>query len=541
MVRSPRYPSIIFTGLLLFLLFLSQEWSGQATFQRFKSAPFSPSSLQDVEGGNHYTIPIAFAEITRQVGILPERKGDDRLIGQAWGDVDNDGWLDLYVTDSDGPNILYRNKGDGSFEESPLSEAVRLPSAKSSGAVFADYDDDGWLDLYVLNKNEANVLFHNTQGETFTDVTMVSRVGDTGHGKTAAWGDYDQDGFLDLYVANWSCSPDCGRPTEGDRDGFYHNNGDGTFTDVTRILGSKVRGAGFSASFLDYDNDGDPDIYLVNDEFINPIGNALWRNDGPGCDGGWCFTEVSAESSSDTRVMGMGLASTDYDNDGDIDFYFSNAGPMALLQNQGDGTFVDVANLAGVDLEGNGIGWGAVFLDFDNDGFRDLYLALTDRLPDGQPINPLFRNHGDGSFREVEVQSGLAHSGKTLGVAYADYDNDGWVDLVIGNYNEGYALYRNLGTIGSGNHRISIRLVGGGPVNRDAIGARVYVRTIDGRTQMQEVQCGSSLGAGNATILYFGLGESQIETLTIRWPDGLKQEFERIFWDRFYTFEYPNS
>lgn len=305
--------------------------------------------------------PTLFTNVNATAGIAAARQDvQEKLIGQAWGDYDRDGWLDLYVTDSGGPNTLFHNNGNGTFTVSPLSASVSLPDAVSSGVTFADYDNDGWPDLYVLNWG-ANVLYHNDGGAGFTDVTAAAGVGDIGQGKSAAWGDYDKDGFLDLYVANWACYPDCGRPSTGERDLLYHNNGDGTFTDISSVLGGKIMGAGFAVSFTDYDNDGDLDIYLVNDEFINPVGNALWRNDGPGCDA-WCFTDVSTESGTNTTVMGMGLATADYDNDGDMDFYFSNAGPMTLLQNRGDGTFVDAAATAGVDLSTDVIGWGAVFL-----------------------------------------------------------------------------------------------------------------------------------------------------------------------------------
>ncbi|MCS6863400.1 MAG: VCBS repeat-containing protein, partial [Abditibacteriales bacterium] len=218
--------------------------------------------------------------------------------------------------------------------------------------------------------------------------------------KSASWGDFDNDGFLDLYLANWSCYPKCGRPMEGDPDRLYRNNGDGTFTDVSHYLGGSLNGAGFIAGFNDYDNDGDLDIYLVNDEWVNGIGNKLWRNDGPGCLG-WCFTQVAEQSGAASKLFGMGLAVGDYDNDGDLDYYYSNAGPMELLQNQGDGTFREMAEAAGVQAA-NGIGWGAVFFDYDNDGWRDLYLAIADTTDHkGIAANRLFRNNRDGTFTTV--------------------------------------------------------------------------------------------------------------------------------------------
>lgn len=479
-----------------------------------------------------------FVEVTAAAGIeAPRQPGGEKVTGQAWGDYDQDGWLDLYLTNTNGRNLLFHNNGDGTFSESSISDHVALPMSLSGGAVFADYNNDGWPDLYVVNWGE-NKLFMNVAGNAFTDVTEKAGVGDENNGKTASWGDFDQDGALDLYVANWSCSPKCGRSSEGDKDVLYRNNGDGTFADYSRLLGSKARGAGFVASFVDFDNDGDLDIYLVNDEFINPVGNALWRNDGPGCDG-WCFTEISAETGSDTRVMGMGLATGDYDNDGDFDFYFSNAGPMTLLTNE-DGRFTNNAPTAGVEFP-LGVGWGAVFLDYDNDGWQDLYLAIMDSVREGTAANPLFHNNGDGTFADLGAASGAANEGATIGVAYADYDRDGWVDLVIGNFDEGYHLYRNQTGDQSNHNWLTIKLVGSGPVNRDGVGARVTVTDSDGRSQIQEVRLGSSLGSGDAAELYFGLGEAGVTNVTVRWPDGMVQDVGRLMANERHTIGYGEA
>ena len=479
-----------------------------------------------------------FVNVSQRAGITDNRVGEEKVIGQAWGDYDNDSFPDLYVTDHNGRNTLYHNNGDGTFTVPELADKVALPTSYSGGASFVDYNNDGWRDLYVLNWGQ-NVLYRNVAGVMFVDVTEKAGVGDVGNGKTAAWGDFDQDGHVDLYVANWACYPDCGRPSTGDRDRLYHNNGDGTFTDISSALSSKIVGAGFVASFTDYDNDGDLDIYLVNDEFINPVGNGLWRNDGPGCDG-WCFTDVSQESGADAQVMGMGLATADYDNDGDQDFYFSNAGPMTLLQNQGNGTFTNVAALAGVETP-NSIGWGSIFFDYDNDGWQDLYLAVSEAAnDDGTPRNPLFHNNQDGSFADVSDISGVSDPGSTLGAAYADYDRDGRLDLLVGNTDSGYVLYRNESTGGGNNHWFALDLLGAGPVNRDAIGSRVFVTTIDGQTRMQEVICGSSLGAGNELSLHFGLGDNpEIAELVVVWPDGERQVFENVAANRRVSLSYP--
>ncbi len=481
---------------------------------------------------------LPYADVTEAAGINSPRdpQNSEKVSGQAWGDYDQNGWLDLYLTNNTGPNTLYHNNGNGTFAVSPFNDQVALPDAESGGVIFADYDNDGWPDLYVLNWGP-NVLFHNESGQGFVDVTASAGVADNSNSKTAAWGDFDADGWLDLYVANWACDPRCGRSLEGEKDRLYHNNGDGTFTDVTAYLpGGKTRGAGFVASFVDFDNDGDLDIYLVNDEFINPVGNALWRNDGPGCDG-WCFTEISQQAQADTRVMGMGLATGDYDRDGDLDFYFSNAGPMTLLQNQGDGTFNNMAELAGVQFP-RGIGWGAVFLDYNNDGWQDLYLAVAEAVQGESPANPLFHNNGDGTFTNLGQMSGAGHEGRTIGVAAADYDQDGYVDLVIGNYDEGYVLYRN--TMGDryDDHWLTLKLVGGGPVNRDAVGARVVVTDSDGRRQIQELKNGSSVGTGDPLELTFGLGKAIVEHVQITWPDGTVQVIEKLPHDRRHIIPY---
>lgn len=479
-----------------------------------------------------------FEDVSQTAGIVNNRQGDDRAIGQAWGDFDNDGWIDLYVTDSDGPNTLYRNLGDGTFAVANVAGSAnsntQLPTLLSGGAIFVDYDNDGWRDLYVLNWGP-NVLFHNEQG-LFVNVTAQAGVAGNANSQTASWGDYDQDGWLDLYVANWSCYPRCGRPTIGERDRLYHSNGDGTFTEVTDLLGTKTVGAGFVASFVDYDNDGDPDIYLVNDEFINPIGNILWRNDGPGCDG-WCFTDVSQAAGANEKVMGMGLTTFDFDSDGLLDFYFSNAGPMTLLRNQGNGAFVNVASAAGVEAADN-VGWGSVALDYDNDGWPDLYLAVMEKVGSDAGADQLFHNQGDGAFVLAE-NSGVDSSGRTLGVASADYNHDGWVDLVIGNHDAGYRLYRNLGAARANAHWLTLELIGATPINRDAVGARVFVTTPNGHRQLQQVISGASLGAGNELALHFGLGAAdRAAKVEIIWPDNTYQLIENIPANRRLTLTY---
>ncbi|MBK8987041.1 MAG: VCBS repeat-containing protein [Chloroflexi bacterium] len=479
-----------------------------------------------------------FQDVSRAAGVVNNRVPSlEMAVGLAWGDYDNDGRLDLYVTDPAGPNTLYRNNGDGTFSVSPLAAQVALPNAYSSGATFADFDNDGWRDLLVVNWG-INTLFRNEGGQRFVEITRQAGLTDDKNSKSASWGDFDNDGLLDLYVANWSCYPQCGRSMDGDSDRFYRNNGDGTFADVSDYLGGSLNGAGFIASFVDYDNDGDLDIYLVNDEFINPIGNKLWRNDGPGCNG-WCFKQVASEAGADSKLFGMGLATGDYDNDGDVDFYYSNVGPMELLQNQGDGTFVEVAAAAGVQTPGD-IGWGAIFFDYNNDGWRDLYLAVADTTNHRDiAANKLFENNADGTFTAVSCLNAAADARPSLAAAYADFNQDGWPDLVVGNMDEGYRLYQNQGSFYSQNHWLSLEMMGAGHVNRDAVGTRVYLTTPDGLTQMQDVMNGTGLGGGSELALTFGLGEAEKADLRVRWPDGTEQTFTNVTANQRYRLDYP--
>lgn len=515
--------AFLFGTILIFTLIALGLYQGYQRFVATVSADEAP----------------VFVDVSRLAGVTNNRvAGIEMVAGQAWGDYDNDGFIDLFVTDPVGKNTLYRNNGDGTFSVSEFSKQVEMFNAYSQGASFADFDNDGWKDLIVVTWG-TNRLFRNEQGRGFTDISEQAGLRGEHNSKTASWGDFDNDGFLDLYIANWSCYPKCGRALDGESDQLYRNNGDGTFTNVTDYLKGGTLGAGFVATFTDFDNDGDLDIYLVNDEFVNPIGNRLWRNDGAGCDG-WCFTQIAKEAGADSKLFGMGLAVGDYNNDGFQDFYFSNVGPMELLKNNGDATFAEVAESAGVQIS-NGITWGTVFLDYDNDGWRDLYVAVADTA-DHKDVgaNKLFRNNADGTFTSIACHNEATDPRMSIGVAYADYDQDGWVDLIVGNMDEGYRLYKNQQGQLSNNNWLSIELEGAGPVNRDAVGARVYVTTKSGK-QMQEVINGSSVMAGNALELNFGLGAERSADLLIRWSDGTEQVITNVQANQRYKLRYGET
>lgn len=491
------------------------------------------------------TASTPFEDVTSCVNLTARRGyvDDYQTTGQAFGDIDNDGFLDLYVTDSTGPNTLYRNNGDGTFSIARQFEQV-ANHLTSGGAIFVDYNNDGYSDLYVLNLGP-NALYRNDKGLRFVDVSEAAGVADPGKGQTAAFGDYDNDGFVDLYVTNWAC-PECdGDPLVTSKDVLYRNLGNGTFEDVRHLLGDiELSGAGFVASFLDYDDDGDLDIYLVNDkgypgprEEGGPMNrNVLWENRGPGC-GGWCFEERAEEAGAAYGLDGMGLAIGDYDNDEDLDLFFTNIGDPVMLANQGDGTFVDATEATGVAYDHES--WGAAFLDYDNDGALDLYYALGNAFGFESP-NRLFHNRGDGTFEDVSDTSGADDAAYSIGVATGDYDNDGAVDIVVGDWARGYRLLRNLANEQHDRNWITLKLIGRAPVNRDAIGARVTVVTTGGRRLLQEVKCGSSNGSGNDLRLHFGLGDEGVERLQVRWPDGVTETITEVPLRESTHLPYPN-
>lgn len=478
-----------------------------------------------------------YKDISVNAGITDNRVSSlEMSAGIAWGDYDNDGWVDLMVTDPKGPNTLYHNDKDGTFSVSPLSPKVALPNDHSAGATFSDIDNDGFQDLLIVSWG-VNHLFKNVNGSDFVEISKQAGLSDAKNSKSGSWGDYDNDGFVDLYIANWSCYPDCGRMMDGDPDKLYHNNGDGTFSDVSDLLKGGLAGAGFIASFFDYDNDGDLDIYLVNDEYINPIGNKLWRNDGPGC-AGWCFEQVAKQAGADSKLFGMGLAVGDANNDGYLDLFYSNVGPMEFLQGSESGIFTNIAEKAGVQAEDR-IGWGAVFLDFNNDGWRDLYLAVSDTTNhNGIASNYLWQNDHDGSFTAVVCNNEASDPRPSLSVATADPNKDGWVDLLVANMDEGYRFYQNQLGSTSKNNTLAIELIGGQGVNADAVGSRVYIKTADGATQMIDVINGSAMGAGNELIVYAGLGNTSHADVEVRWPNGKTQTFTNVSANQRYTLTY---
>jgi hypothetical protein len=492
-----------------------------------------------------------FQNVAGDAGIMRSHHGDPSEgspavgTGAAWGDYDNDGWLDLYVTDYMGTSHLYRNNRDGTFTDVAGRAGVAHPPRHTTSATFVDYDNDGWLDLYVGVAYGPNVLYHNNRDGTFTDVTAHSGLGDSGRTLSTAWADYDGDGYLDVFVANYPEEAVTFDPnsTPGEntqhvmrmprpQDRLYHNNGDGTFSDVTPQLGFvPTRGFGFSAVWFDFNRDGRPDLYVAYDfgQVIQP--NTLWRNDGPGGPTGWRFAQVEQAAGVASKANCMGVASGDYDNDGWLDLAVSNIGPNFLYHNERGASFRELAAGAHVTYHNQVIDnamdpsmtWGVDFADFNNDGWLDLYIVAGamdyEHVP--QP-NLLFMNNYRGGFIDVSAASGTNDPGQGRSVAVGDYDGDGWLDMFVANYGQPPLLYRNVGG-GSRNGWVRLKLEGT-QSNRDAVGARVTLFAGGMRPQTREVQIGQGLGSCDDTALHFGLGRAtRVDRVEIRWPSGQRQ------------------
>ncbi len=468
--------------------------------------------------------------------------------GAAWFDYDRDGDLDLYMTNRVGANHLWRNDGGGVFIDVAAAVGAADASHDGSGVAVADYDNDGDLDIYLANGDD-DVLLKNqlteTGAATFIDVTATAFPGITTpqRGTSASWGDYDNDGYLDLYVTNHKEIDGSGTGTQ---DRLFHNNGDGTFTDVSYLLGlENLGGYGFIAGWTDYDNDGDLDIFLINDCPYGPIGTKLFRNDGGTDPLAWTFTEVSASVGAADCRNGMGIAVGDYDRDGWLDYFYTNIGSPLLLHNNG-GTFTDVTAAAGLDdgvvpeTGKDRVTWGTIFFDYDLDGFLDLCIAAGTLKPDGtadtdpQP-NLLYHNNGNGTFTDVSASSGIDDTGRGRTIVMGDYDNDGDPDLFLVDYGEQVHLFRNDVANTTGHHWLIVDLRGAGPPlsNRDGVGAKIKLTTPDGVVQHWETRSGDSLGGGSDLGAYFGLNSNTlVSQVQVTWPSGTVQTVTHLAADQ---------
>lgn len=450
--------------------------------------------------------------------------------GAAAGDFDGDGWPDLYVIAGDGDRqYLFRNLGDGTFEDVAERAGVAFPGERLSGPVMADIDGDRRLDLFVGTVGFAigrePRLLRNTGAGTFVEIAHGSGMFPPGPYTGASFGDYDGDGRLDLFTTHWSMPIDF-----FDLDHLWRNEGNGVFRGVTESMNldvsidSRTIGMptyfGFTANFADVDNDGWPDLLLASDFgqsqiFLNESGSR--------------FREVTNEVITDEN--GMGAAVGDYDNDGHLDWFvtsiydpvgypFPSWGDSGnrLYRNLGDGSFEDVTEQAGV--RDGAWGWGACFADFDNDGWLDIFHVNGWH---SSPPSPwlrtparLFLSNRDGTFTEAASAAGIADRGEGRGVVCFDYDGDGDVDVFIANLTGPMRLYRN--DTRNNHNFLQVELVGR-PPNTQAIGARIRIRTASGREQIRELRAGSNFVSQDPVKAHFGLGdETEIAALEVAWP-----------------------
>ncbi|MGE5055421.1 MAG: CRTAC1 family protein [Acidobacteriota bacterium] len=476
--------------------------------------------------------------------------------GVAFIDYDNDGWMDLFILngtklEGNSPGVtnrLYKNNRDGTFNDVTTKSGLTR-TGWASAVTVADYDNDGFDDIFITYYGH-NVLYRNNGNGTFSDVTKQSGLAQNAvrYGSGCTWVDYDRDGHLDLFVANYlsttldalpkpGTNPDCtwkgvavncgprGLPT-----GFvqlFHNNGDGTFTDVSKQSGVGAAAGSYpmTAVAADYDNDGWPDVYVACDS----TPSWLFRNQHDGTFREEALERGVALSEDGLEQAGMGVAVGDIDLDGNLDVFKTNFADdtNVLYHNDGKGNFDDVTIHAGLGIETRYVGWGAGMVDLDNDGLPDLFVATGSVYPEVEkklPAYPfrtprlVFRNLGDGRFEELieEAGPGVADAHASRGCAFGDFDNDGDIDVLIWNMNEPPSLLRN--DLSGRGHWLKVLLVGAHS-NRSAVGTRVTAR-YGKRQQSQEVTAQCSFYSVNDPRLHFGLGSERTTDLSIRWTNG---------------------
>ena len=492
--------------------------------------------------------------------------------GCGWIDYDQDGLLDLYLVNGAATRLhkpahplrsaLYRNNGDGTFTDVTVKAGVGAEGLFGMGVAVGDYDNDGYPDLLVLGYGRC-ILYHNNGNGTFTDVTARAGVENAGRwASSAAWFDYNNDGHLDLVIANYiDWSPDrnfwCGdhgpgmrsycHPDDynGEAPTLFHNNGDGTFADVSKQSGVGLKpGNGLGVVTFDYDNDGWQDIFIANDS----MANFLFRNNRDGT-----FREVGysagvAVSADGLPEAGMGTDAADTTGKGRMDLVVTHLDSQLarLYENMGDGTFDDATLRSGLGYATFHMsGFGARFMDYDNDGAPDIFMANGHVLDNIQRYNAsvhyaepklMFRNMGHGAFQNVSETLGRDFQLPRVsrGAAVGDFDNDGDLDILVNNNGERPQLLRNDG--GNANHWLEILLIGTRS-NRDGVGARVKVSAGD-LVCCEQRKGGMSYQSAQDPRLHFGLGKhSIVDSVEILWPSGTVTKLAKIQADRIIAVE----
>jgi hypothetical protein len=544
--------------------------------------------------------PAIFEDITKQAGLsgwrhkmgAPEKNFivETNGSGVCLLDYDNDGWLDIYLVNGatfnslDGKEesphaALFHNNHDGTFTEVTQKAGV-ANDRWGYGCSVADYDNDGWPDLFVGNYGK-NRLYHNNHDGTFTDVAEKAGVTLGNWSSGSAWGDYDGDGRLDLYVSGYvhfdrdnlpiggskavgysfcqyrGTSVNCGpRGLQGEPDHLFHNNGDGTFTDVTAKAGveDKNRYYGFTAIFVSLKGNGRPDLVVGNDS----TPNFLYVNKGDGTFDDQSYLSGFALNNDGREIASMGIAAGDYENNGQVDFFVTDFGDdyKVLFHNDGDDSFTDVSYKAGVaQVTVPFVGWGDAFIDYDNDGWLDLFMVNGHVYPqvDARQWGTSFAERSllfhnvpapNGKGRKFEYVppvegTGLADVIPARGAAFGDLFNDGKIDVVINPIDGPPVLLRNVNP--DHHHWVEVQLVGGGKTAsspgspRDATCATAYL-TANGMRQRQDVLASGSYISANDRRLHFGLGDAaNAGTLEIHWPSGSRETVKLPAVDRIYT------
>ena len=540
--------------------------------------------------GSSETSPpgIRFEEIAAKSGLsfttvsspTPNKNQVETMVaGVALLDYDNDGYLDIFLVNGaaipslkkESPaywNRLYHNNHDGTFTDVTEKAGV-AGSGYGMGVAVGDYDNDGWPDIFVASVT-SNQLLHNNHDGTFTDVTAKAGLpGANLDGKKmwsvgGGWFDYNSDGLLDLFVVNYCkwevnkdpyctigggvrgyCHPQYYAPTHNS---LYRNNGDGTFTDVSDGTGiSGQFGKGMSVSFGDYDGDGFLDAFVANDTTRNFLFHNL---------GGKRFEEVGelagvAYGSNGKALSGMGSDFRDVNNDGLPDIWHTAVEfeTFPLYQNRGRGEFSDVTVSGGLArITSQMSGWGNGIFDFDNDGWKDLFVARSNVLDNISQLvaerqyperNSVFRNLGNGKFADVAGEAGadFAKAAAHRGVAFGDIDNDGRVDSVVTVLNGAVKLFHNVSR--GNNHWILLKLEGS-KSNRMGIGAQIRVTTEDGHVQWNEVTTAVGYASSSDSRVHFGLGSTRrVKEIEIRWPGGIRQTLHDLNADRIVAVREP--
>jgi hypothetical protein len=459
---------------------------------------------------------LGYSQYFTKVTGVPPANNYAKGYSASWGDYNNDGLDDLITTDNNKHNMLFKNMGNGVFVKDTLNVIYTTNSVNTLGTCWGDYDNDGNLDLLILNSanggmsNQHNYLFHNDGGGQWTLITNSPVYTDHGWAISGSMVDYDKDGYLDIYIANFG---------SGTGNFLYHNNGDGTFTKVGSAAGPIVTDTAYSytAVWADYDNDGWQDCYVVNYFWTLPgQNNALYHNNGNGT-----FSKDPSLVVNNDGATDQGASWGDYDNDGNLDLFVATYGGLgvnhnSLYHNNGDGTFTFMSALQpSID---NNKSFGSAWLDFNNDGRLDLVVANN---PSSSRYNYLYRNDGNGVFTKISGDPVVTDNLRSMGVSISDYDNDGYPDIYIDSWSSTTepGMYHNMGGT---NKWLQVKLTGT-VSNKSAIGARLTL-WINGQKQIREVQSATGMYCTSSFVQTFGLSTSTvIDSLVIRWPSGIIQ------------------